>query len=165
MLVRIANREDTDLIWDYTLCLGHFGRQLVFQNLRKIILSTRFLKSYLMFWFWFVALCPSQQRWSCRDGQFTRPHFFLGKLDQAVNQYFVHILSHVTDNKVRQRAKIKNQYNQTPHLTQDTNGKVTTSQLDIINESQEVSPFPSGDHKASINRRAQKHNKYKTEIT
>ena len=30
----------------------------------------------------------------------------------------------------------------TPGLTQDTNGKVTTSQLDITNESQEVSPFP-----------------------
>ena len=26
-------------------------------------------------------------------------------------------------------------------------GKVTTSQLDITNESQEVSPFPTGDHK------------------
>ena len=26
------------------------------------------------------------------------PHFFLGKLEQAVNQYFVHILSLVTDN-------------------------------------------------------------------
>ena len=25
-------------------------------------------------------------------------HFFLGKLEQAVNQYFVHILSLVTDN-------------------------------------------------------------------
>ena len=25
------------------------------------------------------------------------PHFFLGKLEQAVNQYFVHILSLVTD--------------------------------------------------------------------
>ena len=33
----------------------------------------------------------------------------------------------------------------------------TTSQLEITNESQEVSPFPSGDHKASINRRARKH--------
>ena len=46
-------------------------------------------------------------------------------------------------------AQIRNQYNQAPHLTQDTNGKVTTSQLDITNESQEVSPFPAGDHKAS----------------
>ena len=25
---------------------------------------------------WFAALCPSQQLWSCWDGQFTRPHFF-----------------------------------------------------------------------------------------
>ena len=31
------------------------------------------------------------------------------------------------------------------------------------NESQEVSPFPAGDHKAHIKRRAQRHNKHKTE--
>ena len=31
--------------------------------------------------------------------------------------------------------------------------------LDITNESQEVSPFPAGDHKASTNRQAWKHNK------
>ena len=45
------------------------------------------------------VLRPSQQLWSCRNGQFTLPHFFLGKLDQAFNQYFVHgdILSLVTD--------------------------------------------------------------------
>ena len=67
--------------------------------------------------------------------------------------------------KVRKRAKIRIQYNQAPHLTQDTYGKVTTSQLDITNENQEVSPFPAGDHKASINRPALKHNKNKTEIT
>ena len=47
-------------------------------------------------------------------------------------------------------AKIRNRYNQVPHLTQDTNGKVTNSQLDTTNESQEVSPFPVGDHKAHI---------------
>ena len=34
-----------------------------------------------------------------------------------------------------------NRYNQAPHLAQDTNGKVTASQLDITNESQEISPF------------------------
>ena len=51
--------------------------------------------------------------------------------------------------KVRKRAKIRNRYNQALHLTQDANGKVTTSQLDITIESQEVSPFPAGDHKAS----------------
>ena len=40
--------------------------------------------------------------------------------------------------KVRQRAMIRNCYNQAPHLTQGTNPKVTNSQLDITNESQEV---------------------------
>ena len=50
--------------------------------------------------------------------------------------------------KVRQRAKIRNRYNQEQHLTQDTNGKVTKSQLDITNEGQEVSTFPAGGHKA-----------------
>ena len=37
--------------------------------------------------------------------------------------------------RVRKRSTIRNRYNQAPHLTQDTNGKVTTSQLDITNES------------------------------
>ena len=31
--------------------------------------------------------------------------------------------------------------------------------------SQEVSPFPAGDHKTSLNRRMRKHNEYKAEIT
>ena len=52
-------------------------------------------------------------------------------------------------------AKIRNRYNRVPHLTQDTNGKVTNSHLYTTNESQEVSPFPAGDHMAQINRRAQ----------
>ena len=56
--------------------------------------------------------------------------------------------------KYRKRAKIRNRYNQAPHLIQDTNGKVTKSKLDITNESQEDSPFPGGDHKALTNRRA-----------
>ena len=101
---------------------------------------------------------------------------------------------YVGDHKERKRGKIRNRYNQAPHLAHDTNEKVTTSQLDITNESQEVSPFPAGDHKvskgakirnrynqvphltqdtngnvsthkASINIRAQKHNKNKSEIT
>ena len=54
--------------------------------------------------------------------------------------------------KVRKRANIRNPYNK-------ANGKVTSSQLDITNESQKVSPFPTGDHKASTNRRAYTHNK------
>ena len=65
--------------------------------------------------------------------------------------------------KVSKGAKIRNRYNQVPHLTQDTNGKVTISQLDTTNESQEVSPFSAGDRTAHINRRAQRHSKHKTE--
>ena len=65
--------------------------------------------------------------------------------------------------KVSKGAKIRSRYNQVPHPTQDTNGKVTNSQLDTTNESQEVSPFSAGDHKAHINRRAQRHSKPKTE--
>ena len=42
--------------------------------------------------------------------------------------------------KVSKGAKIRSRYNQVQHLTQDTNGKVTNSQLDTTNESQEVSP-------------------------
>ena len=49
--------------------------------------------------------------------------------------------------KVSNGAKIRNRFNQIPYMTQDTNGKVTNSQLDTTNESQEVSPFPAGDHK------------------
>ena len=60
------------------------------------------------------------------------------------------------------RTNIRNRHDQAPHLTQDTSGKVISSQLDITNESKEASPFPAGDHKASINRRARKHNKNKT---
>ena len=54
----------------------------------------------------------------------------------------------------KEKDKDQELINQAPHLTQDTNGKVTTSQLDVTNESQEASPFPAGDHKASLNKRA-----------
>ena len=69
----------------------------------------------------------------------------------------MHNLINITISK---GAKIRNRYNQVPHLT---NGKVINSQLDTTNESQEVSPFPAGDHKAHINRRTQRHSKHKTE--
>ena len=71
--------------------------------------------------------------------------------------------SNAYQNKVSKGAKIRNRYNQVPHLTQDANGKVTNSQLDTTNESKEVSPFPADDHKAHINRRTQRHSKHKTE--
>ena len=69
----------------------------------------------------------------------------------------------MTGIRISNGAKIRNRYNQVTHLTQDTNGKVTNSQLYTTNESQEVSPFPAGDHKAHLNRRTQRHSKHKTE--
>ena len=65
--------------------------------------------------------------------------------------------------RVSKGAKIRNRYNQVPHLTQDTNGKVTNSRSDTTYESQGVSPFPAGDHKAHINRDAQRQRRHKTE--
>ena len=38
-------------------------------------------------------------------------------------------------------------------MTQDTTWERDESQLNITNKSQEVSPFPAGDHKAAMNRR------------
>ena len=81
-----------------------------------------------------------------------------------LNQSFPHRI--LKTGKISKDAKIRNQYNQVPHLTQDTNRKVTNSQSRSYtpqNESQEVSPFPAGGHKAHINRRTQRHNKHKTE--
>ena len=65
----------------------------------------------------------------------------------------------------KKKGKNKDLIHKAPHLTQETYRKVTTLQLDITKESQEVSPFLAGDHKASINRCARKHNENKTEIT
>ena len=65
--------------------------------------------------------------------------------------------------KVSKGAKIRNRDYKVPHLTQDTNGKVTYSQKGTTNESQEVSPFPAGGHKAHTNKRVQRHSKHKTE--
>ena len=64
---------------------------------------------------------------------------------------------------IKLRVQNQESLHQVPHLTKDTNGKVTNSRLDSTNESQEVSPFPAGDHKAHINRHAQRQSKHKTE--
>ena len=54
---------------------------------------------------------------------------------------------------VRKNAKIRNRYNQVPHLTQETiwvSDKNTRKRH--TQESQEISPFPACDHKAARNR-------------
>ena len=55
---------------------------------------------------------------------------------------------------VRKKAKIKNPYNQIPHLAKDTILESDeNTRKHHIQESQEVSLFPAGDHKAAKNRR------------
>ena len=49
-------------------------------------------------------------------------------------------------------AKVRKQYNQVPHLTQDTTRDRYKNTINITNKSQEVSPFPAGDHKAAMSR-------------
>ena len=46
--------------------------------------------------------------------------------------------AHTNGFKVSKGAKIRNRYNQVPHLTQDTNGKVTNSQAFLTDRSQQV---------------------------
>ena len=55
--------------------------------------------------------------------------------------------------KVSKKAKIRNQYNQVPHLTQDTTLKSDENIRKLhIQASQEVSPFPAGGgYKAAMN--------------
>ena len=66
---------------------------------------------------------------------------------------FVQNQNYQYSGKVSKGAKIRNRYNQVHYLIQDTNGKVTNSQIDTTNESLEVSPFPAGDHKEQISSR------------
>ena len=55
--------------------------------------------------------------------------------------------------KVRKTARMRNRYNQVPHLSQDTKWESNKITINITNKSQEVSTFPSGDDKAAMNRR------------
>ena len=65
--------------------------------------------------------------------------------------------------KVSKSAKIRNRYNQCTTPGPGYQWESDKLTVDTTNESQEVSPFPAGDHKAHINRPAQRHNKHKTE--
>ena len=55
--------------------------------------------------------------------------------------------------EVKKKAKIRNRYNQVQHLTRDTIWESDkNTRKHHTQESQEVSPFPAGDHKAARNR-------------
>ena len=54
--------------------------------------------------------------------------------------------------KYEKVAKIRNPYSRVPHLTQDTTWESDKNTIKIANESQEISSFPAGGHKAAMNR-------------
>ena len=55
---------------------------------------------------------------------------------------------------MKKKAKIGNKYNQVPHLTQGTIWEsYQKPRKHHTQESQEVSPFPAGDHKAARDRK------------
>ena len=65
-------------------------------------------------------------------------YYFLPQNAEIFKEYRIHVpnstitgaYNHIPNpvEKVSNGAKIRNRYNQVPHLTQDTNGKVTNSQ-------------------------------------
>ena len=57
------------------------------------------------------------------------------------------------ESKVRKTARIRNRYNQVPQLSKDAKWESNKITINITNKSQEVSPFPSDDHKTAMNRR------------
>ena len=55
--------------------------------------------------------------------------------------------------KVSHETKIRNQYNQVPHLTLDNTWESDRNTIkQHTQESQEVNPFLASDHKAAMNR-------------
>ena len=59
---------------------------------------------------------------------------------------------HNFDMKVSKEVKIRNRYNQVPHLTQDTTRESDKNTIkQYTQESQDVSHLPVGDHKAAMN--------------
>ena len=76
---------------------------------------------------------------------------------------YTKVHKHLKMVKIRKKAKIRNRYNPIPHLTQDTipeSDKNTRKHQ--IQENQEVSPFPAGDHKVARNRQDSMTDKYET---
>ena len=65
--------------------------------------------------------------------------------------------------KVSKGAKIRNRYNQVPHLTQDTNGKVTNSQKTPQTRAKRPAPPPQQATTKHTQTDAHRHSKHKTE--
>ena len=104
LLILILNK----LVNSYIFPLGKFVKHrlklgILFATLGQLAAKILVFCRYTPFIFWRFSLysnvyinfhfclflllyIPCQQLWSLREGQFTYPHFFLGRLEQAVTQ-------------------------------------------------------------------------------
>ena len=102
-----------------------------------LLLFVYLQKGFVLFWFspsWMTLLTWSHSafrifRFTSLEKCLYFSHFqlafaFLYSLCFFFNCFLMFLFNHGKSNKV---AKIRNRYNQVPHLTQDTNGKVTSS--------------------------------------
>ena len=75
------------------------------------------------------------------------------KIKYSIREYVCIVL--IKDSfKISKTSMIRKEYNQVPHLTQDTTWESNRTTINITNKSQDVSPYSAGDYKA-INRRVQ----------
>ena len=81
------------------------------------------------------------------------------------HSYICHREEGSTNTKSKKDGKDQEKYNQVPHLTQDTTWESNKATMKITNKSQEVSPFPAGDHKAAMNRRESMRNTRHKKLT
>ena len=105
-IICCKNQQELITLGDNCIQKFNLGRYIVGYTVGNLGLRRR-ASSQTITLFVLVLYVPSPQLWSWRDGQFTKPHFFLCKLEQAVNQYFVHILSLETDNNHSKKIQRK----------------------------------------------------------
>ena len=95
----------------------------------------------------FTFMCLLTNRCICLFPLNNTVHFHVSPSHQIT------IFMHQPTDKVRKTARIRNRYNQEPHLSQDTKRESNKITINNTKKSQEVNPYPSGDHNGAMNRR------------
>ena len=103
--------------------------------------------------------CTKQPSWNCSTNIFFQTIY---SLDQKLDGRLLVVWRLRNILKVGNGAKIRNRYNQVPHLTQDTNGKVTNSQKTPQTRAKRPAP-PSRRPQSTHKQTRTKHSKHKTE--
>ena len=108
-----------------------------------------FAITFHKYWSWHRWLCPHAP-----PSQYWKASYALWTKQQSLGHHLKHKIILLSFLKVRKEAKIRNQYNQLLHLTQYIPSESDKNTIKHhMQESQEFSPFPAGDHKTAINRR------------